>query len=201
MTDTVNVQLLPCPFCGGEASIERYGNTRVSTQYHCDDCGCFLETGEEFNHGRSWNTRATLAAAPKVEQDYSEMKRLAEGASPGPWKACGTIYEHMNCEIRTGSKGEGQPIGQIWDGPNAFADGQFIAAASPEIVLGLIARASSPAPASYELLEAIDMDDFNIVGKWIESGEKGGAPSGRVKGLWQSMRRVIAIAKHKGPQS
>ena len=58
-----------------------------------------------------------------------------------------------------------------------------------------------PAPASDELLEAIDMDDFNIIGEWIEGGEKGSAPSGRVKGLWQSVRRVIAIAKHKGPQS
>lgn len=58
----------------------------------------------------------------------------------------------------------------------------------------------NPAPASDELLEAIDMDDFNIIEDWIESGENGSAPSGRVKGLWQSMHRVIAIAKHKGPQ-
>ncbi|WP_312814389.1 hypothetical protein [Brevundimonas sp.] len=63
------------------------------------------------------------------------------------------------------------------------------------------ATLAHPAPASDELLKAIDMDDFNIVGEWIESGEKGSAPSGRVKGLWQSMHRVIAIAMHKGPQS
>ncbi|WP_292038652.1 MULTISPECIES: hypothetical protein [unclassified Brevundimonas] len=97
---------------------------------------------------------AALAAAPKAEQDYAELKRLAENASPGPWKACGTIYEHMNCEIRTGAKGEGQPIGQIWDAPNAFADGQFIAAASPSVVLDLIDRASHPA-ASDELPASI----------------------------------------------
>lgn len=92
--------------------------------------------------------RVALASAPKVKQDYAELKRLAEAASPGPWKACATIYKHMNCEIRTGAKGEGQPIGQIWDGPNAFADGQFIAAASPQAVLKLIAIAKHKGPQS-----------------------------------------------------
>lgn len=51
------VKLLPCPFCGGDASIERYGNKRQSTIYSCDFCGCTLETGEEWNHGRQWNER------------------------------------------------------------------------------------------------------------------------------------------------
>lgn len=138
--------------------------------------------------------------APKVEQDYSEMKRLAEGASPGPWKACGTIYEHMNCEIRTGSKGEGQPIGQIWDGPNAFADGQFIAAASPEIVLGLIARASSPAPASDELLEAVEafMPSAEVAFLWTKETP----PADEVQRYRERYWAVKeAIAKHRGPQS
>lgn len=49
--------LKPCPFCGGEAEIERYGNGRCSTVYKCTECGCYLETGEEFNHGKDWNTR------------------------------------------------------------------------------------------------------------------------------------------------
>jgi len=57
-----HAELAACPFCGGTATIERFGNTRVSTQYHCDDCGCFLETGEEFHHGREWNRRPREAA-------------------------------------------------------------------------------------------------------------------------------------------
>jgi hypothetical protein len=75
----------------------------------------------------------------------ADLERLALAATPGPWKACGTIYEHMNCEIRSGAKGEGQAIAQFWDGPNAFRDGQFSAAANPKTVLKLIAeiRASS----------------------------------------------------------
>ncbi len=135
-----------------------------------------------------------LPEAPKVEQDYAELKRLAEGASQGPWKACGTIYEHMNCEIRTGAKGEGQPIGQIWDGPNAYADGQFIAAASPQVVLGLIARASSPAPASDELLEA----KATVLDSLLSAEIDGRTAKAR---LIEYRTGVLAISQHKGAQS
>lgn len=54
---TAPVALDPCPFCGGEAEIERVGNSRQSTLYVCTDCGCRLETGEEWGHGRLWNRR------------------------------------------------------------------------------------------------------------------------------------------------
>lgn len=53
--------------------------------------------------------------------------------TPGPWKACGTIYEHMNAEIRSGAKGEGVAIAQVWDADNAFSNALLIAAA-PELL-------------------------------------------------------------------
>lgn len=82
---------------------------------------------------------STKSPAEVLEDDeWSELERLAEAATQGPWKACGTIYEHMNCEVRGGAKGEGQAIAQVWEGPNAFKDGQFIAAANPATVLRLI---------------------------------------------------------------
>lgn len=56
-------KLAPCPFCGGEAEIERVGDARQSTIYSCTDCGCRLETGETFNHGAAWNRRASPPAA------------------------------------------------------------------------------------------------------------------------------------------
>ena len=99
---------------------------------------------------------APVAGRPLTAEDVAELKRLAEAATPGPWKACGTIYEHMNCEVRSGRKGEGQAIAQVWDGPNAFKDGQWIAAASPAAFLALIAENERLSrPASEQPVEAI----------------------------------------------
>lgn len=51
-------QLKPCPFCGGEAKVERMGTARASMIYVCDECGCTLETGETWlNSNCRWNTR------------------------------------------------------------------------------------------------------------------------------------------------
>lgn len=57
MTISMSEKLKPCPFCGGEAEITQYGDSRKSTQYDCTDCGCSLETSETFNHGSLWNKR------------------------------------------------------------------------------------------------------------------------------------------------
>ncbi len=54
--------LKPCPFCGGEAEIERYGTQRQSCIIVCDDCGCRLEVNETFSCGDSWNNRPELKA-------------------------------------------------------------------------------------------------------------------------------------------
>ncbi len=70
---------------------------------------------------------------------WAELKEAAEAATDGPWKACGTIYEHMNAEVRSGIKGEGQGIAQVWDGPNAFPDARYIALANPATIKALIA--------------------------------------------------------------
>lgn len=56
------IELDECPFCEGNAEIVRYGDRKVSTQYACQNCGCFLETGETFNHGTQWNTRPREAS-------------------------------------------------------------------------------------------------------------------------------------------
>ena len=54
---TDSPELAPCPFCGGEADIEQYGNRRQSSIYQCRNCSCRLETGEEWDHGADWNRR------------------------------------------------------------------------------------------------------------------------------------------------
>jgi Lar family restriction alleviation protein len=61
------LDLDPCPFCGGEAEIERTGTARQSTIYACQNCGCRLETGETFNHGAQWNQRAVTVVDRSIE--------------------------------------------------------------------------------------------------------------------------------------
>jgi len=50
--------LLSCPFCGGDARIERRGSGRQSSIIACEDCGCSLESNEvAWNTGTDWNAR------------------------------------------------------------------------------------------------------------------------------------------------
>lgn len=48
--------LKPCPFCGGEAQVERYGTARASSIVSCSECGCTLESNEQ-GAGHNWNRR------------------------------------------------------------------------------------------------------------------------------------------------
>lgn len=73
-----NLDLLPCPFCGGDAEITQYGDRGISTKYDCLDCGCSLETGETFNHGARWNNRATPQQRDMREAD-SDMPLPGHG--------------------------------------------------------------------------------------------------------------------------
>lgn len=59
-------ELLPCPFCGGEAEIEQQGTGRISTIYSCLDCGCRLETGETWQVPSQWNQRKQLTTTQQA---------------------------------------------------------------------------------------------------------------------------------------
>jgi len=60
--------LKPCPFCGGDAHIERMGTARVSMQIECGECGAGMETGETWiNEHSSWNNRAQPTIADYLE--------------------------------------------------------------------------------------------------------------------------------------
>jgi hypothetical protein len=74
----MSIELLPCPFCGDEVDIERLGDSHRSTIYQCLNCGCSLETGEEWDHGGYWNKRANfdteLLATMKAERDEADRR-------------------------------------------------------------------------------------------------------------------------------
>lgn len=61
--------LLPCPFCGEKASIERLGTNRQSAQVSCDECGAFVESSD-IGICQQWNRRVSkeqrkITATPK----------------------------------------------------------------------------------------------------------------------------------------
>lgn len=77
----------PCPFCGGKAEVVQVGSARQSTIYGCTDCHCQLETGEVFNIGVQWNTRAdSLAIAAAVQAEREAI--------------CGIISDHVAEDAR-----------------------------------------------------------------------------------------------------
>ena len=66
--------LLPCPFCGGEAEVERIGTNRVSSMVACTNCGARVEANETFDTGDAWNRRTT-ERAPSASPDTREGQR------------------------------------------------------------------------------------------------------------------------------
>jgi len=62
MADTATPELLPCPFCGAEAEIERRGSQRASMIIACTNCGCRVESGDVVGLTEPkvyrWNRRA-----------------------------------------------------------------------------------------------------------------------------------------------
>ncbi len=53
------MKLKPCPFCGGEAEVEREGTSRQSCIIDCANCGCRLESNE-IGAGDAWNRRSLI---------------------------------------------------------------------------------------------------------------------------------------------
>lgn len=74
-------ELKKCPFCGGDAEISRYGNSKMSTMYHCNWCGVSLETSEEHNHGEGWNERFETPMQKAAPEMYEMLNAIASGGS------------------------------------------------------------------------------------------------------------------------
>jgi hypothetical protein len=99
-----------------------------------------------------------------------ELKALAEKATPGPWKADGTIYEHMVAEIRSIMPGEERGIAQVWHHQQGFTDARFIAAANPATVLSLLAaleEAEGREKARVDKVEKIGCRAAELTFDWL----------------------------------
>ena len=96
--------LLPCPFCGGAATIEREGTRRQSCVVTCDSCNTTHESSDEGpRSGESWNRRAGQAAAwiPCSERM--------------PPDGCEVLVWEADCGLVVASKAPGLPNWYVWN--------------------------------------------------------------------------------------
>ena len=65
------VELLPCPFCGGEAEVnsERCGWRVKCSNLICDTVGPWLDDSTEAEARTAWNTRHHLGGKRPAEKD------------------------------------------------------------------------------------------------------------------------------------
>ncbi len=68
-----------------------------------------------------------------TKEDRAALREAAEKATPGPWRARFTIYEHMIAGIA--ARGA---IAEIWKGERGMEDARYIALAHPGAVLALL---------------------------------------------------------------
>ena len=121
--------LKPCPFCGSDAEIERYGDHSRSTIYTCNSCSCSLETGEEWDHGRQWNTRATPDPAG-VTLTLEEIDHVLE-----QHVACVKHYLHMQI---------GRPVS-----PDLISAPEIALNSLQAAILSLIQKSAQPGPLTH----------------------------------------------------
>ena len=66
----MSATLLPCPFCGEEAEIERPGTARQSMIVACTNCGCRVESGDvcglTLPESWKWNLREEAAEIARL---------------------------------------------------------------------------------------------------------------------------------------
>ena len=78
------IELLPCPFCGGEATTEHDATVEENHAYGCRRCGLWFDTFNSDDAITAWNRRtdlsqAAVAAALETAKDaLNKMPRREE---------------------------------------------------------------------------------------------------------------------------
>lgn len=68
--ETEREALLPCPLCGGGATISHFDNSGKYTMVNCIVCGC--NTGKRlrsFDAVNRWQARALMAKFPQIVKE------------------------------------------------------------------------------------------------------------------------------------
>lgn len=140
-------QLKPCPFCGGnpektkrKACHSLEGKLLYSWQIRCSSCGATIrapENSEDYAVDL-WNGAVLHRKRERSKlkmPDMENLKTLARKATPGAW--CQVGYCGIGVSYAGGAPG-GVPSPVA--GAQREEDAAYIAAASPQVVLGLIAE-------------------------------------------------------------
>lgn len=83
-------ELLPCPFCGGEAKITETEHAWYMNIEHEPTCFYAIEIDDEWMKAKAieaWNTRATLGSG------ICQIIPIASGSDMGRCSACGKIAD------------------------------------------------------------------------------------------------------------
>lgn len=78
-------ELLPCPFCGGGATISHWDNSGKYTKVNCIRCGA--NTGKRlrsFDAVAAWNTRPQSTLLPVLEQAREALAKAQIAAENFP---------------------------------------------------------------------------------------------------------------------
>ena len=74
MKSMCELKLLPCPFCGGEATIDNVGRKYQAWCKHC----CCIHMGEFYNTEAeaiaAWNRRTPTESEPTVKEELREYR-------------------------------------------------------------------------------------------------------------------------------
>ena len=102
MTDTKAPELLPCPFCGGEAEYISYPNIHL---VHCFSCGLEMDAQIETKAEAitAWNTRTDTAKDKRIAELEAEIKILNRVIADIDERLC---CDGTDCGCRGSTKAE-----------------------------------------------------------------------------------------------
>jgi hypothetical protein len=87
---------IPCPFCEQQAEVGRIGTPRLSTIIECTNCGCRLESPNQYpHHAKAWNTRPIEDA---LRAEVAALKAKLNEVQKGKHPFCSYCFETVDAK-------------------------------------------------------------------------------------------------------